>query len=84
MSDIGWAYIMILPVLGGALAAAALLIWWERRLLGFWQDRLGPNRVGPFGILQLVARYVSARMLRNKLLVDRAQLFAFDFRERGA
>ncbi len=58
MADIGWAYIMILPVLGGALAASALLIWWERRLLGFWQDRLGPNRVGPFGILQIVADVV--------------------------
>ena len=58
MADIGWGYIMILPVLGGALASAALLIWWERRLLGFWQDRLGPNRVGPFGILQIVADVV--------------------------
>ena len=53
-----WGFIMILPVLGGALASAALLIWWERRLLGFWQDRLGPNRVGPFGILQIVADVV--------------------------
>jgi NADH-quinone oxidoreductase subunit H len=34
---------------------AAMLIWVERRLLGFWQDRLGPNRVGPFGLLQVVA-----------------------------
>ena len=57
-ASIDWGYIMILPVLGGALASAALLIWWERRLLGFWQDRLGPNRVGPFGILQIVADVV--------------------------
>lgn len=55
MGSIDWGYIMILPVLGGALVSAALLIWWERRLLGFWQDRLGPNRVGPFGLLQIVA-----------------------------
>ena len=58
MGSIDWGYIMILPVLGGALVSAALLIWWERRLLGFWQDRLGPNRVGPFGILQIVADVV--------------------------
>ncbi|MEC8587011.1 MAG: NADH-quinone oxidoreductase subunit NuoH, partial [Pseudomonadota bacterium] len=34
---------------------AAMLIWVERRLLSFWQERLGPNRVGPFGLLQVVA-----------------------------
>jgi NADH-quinone oxidoreductase subunit H len=34
---------------------AAMLIWVERRLLGIWQERLGPNRVGPFGLLQVVA-----------------------------
>jgi NADH-quinone oxidoreductase subunit H len=38
-----------------ALAMAALLTWVERRLLGFLQDRYGPNRAGPFGILQAVA-----------------------------
>lgn len=38
-----------------ALTIAALLIWVERRLLGLWQDRYGPNRVGPFGLLQVMA-----------------------------
>ena len=42
-------------VLGVVIIVAAMLIWVERRLLGFWQERLGPNRVGWFGLLQVVA-----------------------------
>ena len=34
---------------------SGLLSWIERRLLGFWQDRLGPNRVGWQGSLQIFA-----------------------------
>jgi len=34
---------------------AAMLVWVERRLIGIWQDRLGPNRVGPMGVLQSFA-----------------------------
>lgn len=38
-----------------ALSIAASLIYVERRLLALWQDRYGPNRTGPFGLLQVVA-----------------------------
>ena len=37
------------------LVAAGVLTWVERRLLGFMQERLGPNRVGPFGFFQWIA-----------------------------
>jgi len=47
--------IVIIGVLIGAIGIAAGLIWLERRLLGLWQDRYGPNRAGPFGLLQVVA-----------------------------
>jgi len=44
--------IVVLIVL---LNVSAALIWLERRLLAVWQDRYGPNRVGPFGLFQVVA-----------------------------
>lgn len=47
--------IAIVGILFVVLNLAALLIWVERRLLALWQDRYGPNRVGPFGILQPLA-----------------------------
>jgi len=40
--------VVVLTIGGG-------LIWLERRLLALWQDRYGPNRVGPFGLLQVLA-----------------------------
>ncbi|MEX0785497.1 MAG: NADH-quinone oxidoreductase subunit NuoH [Dehalococcoidia bacterium] len=55
----------VIYVVAGALGAAAILalvglttlinIWIERRLIGRIQVRRGPNRVGPFGLLQPVA-----------------------------
>jgi NADH-quinone oxidoreductase subunit H len=47
--------IVLFAVLFGVLSMAGILIWLERRLLALWQDRYGPNRVGPFGIMQVVA-----------------------------
>jgi NADH-quinone oxidoreductase subunit H len=47
--------LVVVGVLAGALSIAAGLIWVERRLLGLWQDRYGPNRVGPLGLMQVLA-----------------------------
>ncbi len=45
----------IAVILALLIPIAAMLVWVERRMIGIWQDRLGPNRVGPGGILQSLA-----------------------------
>ncbi len=47
--------VTIIGVLAVVMTIASGLIYAERRLLALWQDRYGPNRVGPFGSLQVVA-----------------------------
>jgi NADH-quinone oxidoreductase subunit H len=47
--------ILIMLMVAVLVPTAAMLVWFERRLLGFFQQRHGPNRVGYFGLLQSVA-----------------------------
>ena len=55
MSETFIYILIVVGVLLVVLSLAAGLIWLERRMLGVWQDRFGPNRVGRFGLLQVLA-----------------------------
>ncbi len=45
----------ILVLLGVTLGIVPIMVWFERRGAGWFQGRPGPNRVGPFGLLQPLA-----------------------------
>ncbi|MFP5223442.1 MAG: NADH-quinone oxidoreductase subunit NuoH [Acidobacteriota bacterium] len=63
-------------VLGVALTGAAYLVLVERKLLGRMQLRYGPNRVGPFGLLQPLADGVKM-ILKEDLVPEGADRFLF-------
>ena len=55
MTDTLHHLFILFGILFSVLTVGGLLIWLERRLLALWQYRYGPNRVGPFGLLQVAA-----------------------------
>ena len=65
MSELVSNLLNVVLILVSVVLGAALLTWVERRLLGIWQDRYGPNRVGPFGTLQIVADMIKLLMKQD-------------------
>ncbi len=71
--------IVLLKVLvgfGGLLVAVILMVWFERKVIADMQNRLGPNRAGPFGILQTLADGMKL-LLKEDLIPERADRFVF-------
>ena len=66
----------ILVVFSGLMGVIAFMTLVERRVAGFIQDRLGPNRVGPFGILQPAADGIK-NILKEETMPATANRFFF-------
>ena len=62
-------FIIMFILVNGLLVGAAVFIWAERRVLGRFQNRVGPNRWGPFGLLQPIADVV--KLLTKEDLIPR-------------
>jgi NADH-quinone oxidoreductase subunit H len=65
-----WTLIKIVLVVAPLMLCVAYLTYWERKLLSWIQVRIGPNRVGPFGLLQPVADGV--KLLLKEIITPRA------------
>lgn len=55
VATVAWTLMKILAIVLPLLGAVAYLTLWERKMIGWMHIRIGPNRVGPYGLLQPVA-----------------------------
>ena len=68
--------VIMLILVNALLLGAAVLSWLERRLIGRMQNRIGPNRWGPFGLLQPIADLVKL-LVKEDLTPGTADRLAF-------
>jgi NADH-quinone oxidoreductase subunit H len=71
-----WPILRVAIVLGFILAIVPGIIYWERKLLAWFQDRVGPNRVGPFGLLQTIADGIKL-FLKEDVNPDKVDKFIY-------
>ena len=50
-----WTLVKILVIAVPLIIAVAMYVWWERKVIGWMHVRIGPNKIGPFGLLQAFA-----------------------------
>jgi NADH-quinone oxidoreductase subunit H len=77
--DLGTVIIVAVKVIvafGVLLVAVMLAIWFERKVISDMQNRVGPNRAGPYGILQTLADGIKL-FFKEDLLPDQADRFVF-------
>ncbi len=62
-----WTLIKIVAVVAPLMGAVAYLTLWERKAIGFTQIRIGPNRIGPLGLLQPIAD--ALKLLTKEIII---------------
>lgn len=68
--------VKVLVAFGALLVTVMLVIWFERKAISDMQNRIGPNRAGPYGLLQTLADGIKL-FFKEDLVPDRSDRFIF-------
>ena len=71
-----WTLIKMVVLIGVVLGVLPLMIWAERKVAGHVQFRPGPNRVGPYGLLQPLADVIKL-LFKEDVMPDGANKWVF-------
>ena len=76
INQVMWPLIYILCIVLPLVIAVAMFVYWERKVIGWMHVRLGPNKIGPAGVLQAFADVVKL-LIKEVILPTKANRFLY-------
>ncbi|WP_431636597.1 NADH-quinone oxidoreductase subunit NuoH [Dyella sp. KULCS107] len=76
LNQLVWPVIYILCIAVPLILAVAMFVYWERKVIGWMHVRMGPNKIGPLGLLQAFADVVKL-LIKEVILPTNANKFLY-------
>jgi NADH-quinone oxidoreductase subunit H len=76
INQLVWPIVYILCITIPLILAVAMFVYWERKVIGWMHVRMGPNKIGPFGLLQAFADVVKL-LIKEVILPTTANRFLY-------
>ncbi|UGB44323.1 NADH-quinone oxidoreductase subunit NuoH [Frateuria edaphi] len=76
LNELVWPVVYILCIAVPLILAVAMFVYWERKVIGWMHVRMGPNKIGPWGVLQAFADVVKL-LIKEVILPSSANRFLY-------
>jgi NADH-quinone oxidoreductase subunit H len=76
LNDLVWPLMRIIAIVVPLIIAVAMFVYWERKVIGWMHVRMGPNKIGPLGLLQAFADVVKL-LIKEVILPTTANKFLY-------
>jgi NADH-quinone oxidoreductase subunit H len=76
LNQLVWPVVYIICIVLPVIISVAMFVYWERKVIGWMHVRMGPNKIGPLGLLQAFADVVKL-LLKEVILPTNANKFLY-------